>query len=87
MGNGIINKGDWMIANDPELMKIYRKDYPEVWNEMMRQTREYPPKVCCECFFYYHLRDQDGTIYGGGCTADPDIMIMDMNKKAEDCPL
>ena len=87
MDKVVITEKDWHVANDPEMMKIYREDYPDAWNEMLRQGREMDPRECCECFFYYHLKGKDGKIYGGGCTADPDVMIMDMTKRAEDCPL
>ena len=87
MDKVVITEKDWHAANDPEMMKIYKEDFPDAWNAMLRYMRKYQPRMCCECMLYYHLKDKDGKIYGGGCTADPDIMIMDMNKRAEDCPL
>lgn len=77
----------WMNANDPKMMGLYKRKTPEVYDEMIRQGREMNPRACAECFFYYHLKNPDGTIYGGGCTIDEDVMIMDMEERVADCPL
>ena len=77
----------WFYANNPEVMGHYKRNEPEKYAEYIRQGREMNPRACAECFFYYHLKNPDGTIYGGGCTIDEDVMIMDMEERVADCPL
>ena len=82
-----ITEDDWYLANDPGYMKQMKRMFPEQYDYMIRSEREHPAAMCSECPFYYHLKDKSGKIYGGGCTIDEDIRIMDMNTKAADCPL
>ena len=83
-----IEAEDWRFANDPGFMRKIKVKFPDMYAEMIRQVRgDRPPEACCCCFFYYHLKNKDGTIYAGGCSIDDEIMIMDMLKREEDCPL
>ena len=82
-----ISEGDWINANNPGLMKIYKHEFPDAYREMIRQGRKRNPKVCAECPFFYHLIGRDGKAYGGGCTIDDDVMIMDQLERVADCPL
>ena len=87
MSKVVVTSDDWFLANDPGIMKEIKVKRPGLYAEMIRQERENKPKECMCCFFYYHLKNPDGTIYGGGCTIDEDVMIMDMEERAADCPL
>jgi len=87
MSKVVVTSDDWFLANDPGMMKAIKAKRPELYAEMIRQERKNKPKECMCCFFYYHLKNPDGTIYGGGCTIDEDVMIMDMEERAADCPL